>query len=183
MSEQEREWRSAKGYEGWYDVSSDGLVRRSPDAPPRKATYPGRILNPDCATGYNRVYLQVNGKVCRELVHRLVAMAFLPTVASGRHVNHMDGNKLNNRVDNLEWATPRENTRHAWRTGLCTPVQGERSGNSKLCDNDVYIIRCAARHGIPLSMIASRYGVTYQLIYQIATFKIWRHLQPEIEVA
>lgn len=178
--EQDRGWKPCAGYEGHYEVSTDGLIRRSVKG---KSTYRGRILKNDCATGYNRVYLHIGGKVRRELVHRLVAKTFLPVVVAGQYVNHIDGNKTNNRVENLEWATPRENTHHAWRTGLCSALKGEQSGHSKLRDDDVHLIRCAAEHGIPIGMIARRYGVTYQTIYMVATFKTWRHIKPETEVA
>lgn len=69
-------------------------------------------------TGYARVALYKDGKAWSKSVHRLVAEAFLPNPENKPQVNHKDGNKLNNNVDNLEWVTGSENIQHALRTGL-----------------------------------------------------------------
>lgn len=74
----------------------------------------------DTSGGYKRIG---RGKAHAEsLVHRLVATAFIPNPDKLPFVNHIDGNKHNNHVDNLEWVTPKENTIHAWNNGLCKKV-------------------------------------------------------------
>ena len=68
--------------------------------------------------GYYRVNLSINGKLKNALIHRLVAIAYIPNPCNKPQVNHIDGNKTNNSLKNLEWNTPRENVMHARRTGL-----------------------------------------------------------------
>lgn len=105
------EYRKIKGFER-YSVSNYGNVR---------SDITGIILSKRKASnGYLRVNLRT-GKVAYEKptvvhVHRLVAEAFLPPIEGKTYVNHIDGNKDNNNVSNLEWCTPQENSEHAYRT-------------------------------------------------------------------
>lgn len=99
-----REWRSIIDYEGLYEVSNYGEVRKTDGTMMR-----GNINS----YGYRVVSLTKNGKKKDKKVHRLVALAFLTTIQGKDCVNHKDGDKLNNYVENLEWATKGENNRHA----------------------------------------------------------------------
>lgn len=92
-----------------YEVSSDGKVRN-------KKT--GRILKPQLVKGYERVVLSKGNVTKPATVHRLVAGTFFDGDHEGLHVNHIDGNKTNNFIGNLEWVTPGENLKHAYDTGL-----------------------------------------------------------------
>lgn len=122
-------WADIPYFTGLYQVSDSGLVRNSRT---------GRVLKFSTVNGYHRVCLCQNGKMTNLYVHRLVASAFIPNPENKSEVNHIDGNKTNNSVANLEWATRIENQRHAWLTGLhsvsdshkkaigeahCTPVK------------------------------------------------------------
>lgn len=80
--------------------------------------------------GYMTVDFYRNNKATRYKVHRMVAVAFIPNPDNKRVVNHKDGNKSNNHVDNLEWATDSENQLHAYKTGLRIPNKGEEVGTS-----------------------------------------------------
>ena len=104
-----REWRPVVGYVGLYEVSDDGLVRSlSP-----KATKDGGLLTQAISQyGYSRVALCKSSKHKKFYVHRLVAAAFIPNPNDYPCVNHKDENKLNNRVDNLEWCTVKYNTNY-----------------------------------------------------------------------
>lgn len=95
------EWRDVVGYEGYYQVSSEGRVRN--------AIY-GNILNPwKKNNGYLDVVLVGYGRK-HKMVHRLVAEAFIPNPNNEPQINHKDENKTNNRVENLEWCDNRYNS-------------------------------------------------------------------------
>lgn len=110
-------WKPIPGYEEYYEISSLGRVKRIKVG---HGTQAGRIIKEyfDKHTGYCRVALSVNSKVKDYSVHRLVAMTFLPNPEEKREVNHINGIKTDNRLENLEWATPSENRIHAYDTGL-----------------------------------------------------------------
>ena len=84
-----------------YSISDSGEVRKD------TTNY---IMKLQIQQGYNHVTIQINGKPKRFRVHRLVAEAFIPNPESKPYVNHIDGNRQNNLVENLEWVTPAENT-------------------------------------------------------------------------
>jgi hypothetical protein len=82
--------------------------------------------------GYARINLKKDGKTKQMFVHRLVALAFIPNYENKKEVNHIDGDKLNNNVKNLEWCTPKENTKHAYDNGFNKNViAATKKSNSK----------------------------------------------------
>lgn len=91
--------------------------------------------------GYVKCGLCINGKSLRFRVSRLVAEHFIPNPDNKETVNHIDGNKKNNRADNLEWATKSEQMIHAYEKGLKKPMQGTDQKRAKLTTNDVRYIR------------------------------------------
>lgn len=100
------EWRTVLGYEGIYQISSIGRVKNA---------Y-GHILKPETSrNGYKRVTFYDRKKF---QVHRLVAIAFIPNPEDKDVVNHKNGDKLDNSVENLEWSTWSENLKHAYAIGL-----------------------------------------------------------------
>lgn len=109
------EWRPIKGFEGLYEVSNIGNVRSLN----YRRTGEIKILRLyKNNNGYLKAVLCKDGKQCTKKVHRLVANAFIPNLENKPQVNHIDGNKQNNAVSNLEWCTILENIQHSWKTGL-----------------------------------------------------------------
>lgn len=113
-------WKDIEGYEGLYQVSNLGNVkslRKRIDKGKCHRYFDEKILKPiETNRGYLRVKLCKDRKIKKIRVHRLVAEAFIKRPEL--EVNHIDGNKKNNKVENLEWVTQRENKQHAWITGL-----------------------------------------------------------------
>ncbi len=105
-------FKDIKGYEGQYQVSTEGEVKSTPlDGKPTKLLK--QEITQRKNTRYNRVTLCKNGKTTRFQVHRLVTQAFLPNPEDKPHVNHIDNNGLNNKLSNLEWCTRKENMLHS----------------------------------------------------------------------
>ncbi len=107
----DEQWRDIKDFEGYYQVSTKGRVKSF-----HKGTV--RIMKPQVTKGYLRVELQRPGKKRKVGVHILVAETFLPNPESKPEVNHEDGNKSNNCIENLKWSTSSENRQHAVKMGL-----------------------------------------------------------------
>ena len=110
------------GYEGLYSVDMDGNVyavaKDWVTGRNLKRSLPDRKVKLTFRSGY--FYAHLKNEVTKKsvLVHRIVAETFIQNPMSKKQVNHIDGNKTNNKVSNLEWCTPGENQKHAYRTGL-----------------------------------------------------------------
>lgn len=118
-------WKDIPGYEGYYKVSDKGRILSLVGWNGHKYVKRERIINgwiqaTDSTGTYKRrvVRLSKNGKKREVKIHRIVASVFFENKENKPEVNHIDGNTLNNRRENLEWVTSSENKIHAWRTGL-----------------------------------------------------------------
>lgn len=109
-------WKDICGYEGLYQVSNTGKVKSLNNRSNHKSAK--LLIQSVNKGGYERVYLYKNRKRKCYLVHRLVADAFIPNILNKKEVNHIDCNKLNNNVTNLEWCTRHENHIHKCLNGL-----------------------------------------------------------------
>lgn len=133
-------WKDIKGFEGYYQVSDDGQVRSVDRLIYQKnghpLSYKGHIMKQTLArNGYYVVNLRNGTKAHATHVHRLVAEAFIPNPSMFQTVNHIDGNKLNNTISNLEWVSYQGNNVHALKHNLRKPrygttvVQYDKYGN------------------------------------------------------
>lgn len=180
--QKDEEWRPVLGWEGFYEVSSQGRVRSAdrtvftPDSPkgPYYRKYRGRVL---------RQGLNVHGRHCVGLssregrytvsVHVLVCEAFYGPRPSPNHdAAHNDGRPSNNFVNNLRWATKKENMADKLIHG--THNRGERHGNSKLTADAVREIKASSESHAALGRA---FGVNYRTIFDIRSGKIWGHVQ------
>lgn len=140
-----------------------------------------KVHQPKNADGYPGVFFTCDGKSKRVSVHRLMMLLFYPIDNADKMVvNHKDGNKANNNLDNLEWCTSSENSKHAFRTGLKS-ANGEKNSHAKLTEKDVLEIRKRLKNGESGSALAREYGVQKTAISRIKLRKSWSHLKDEDE--
>lgn len=131
--------------------------------------------------GYRRHFMRYKNKSKNKLAHRLVAETFIPNPENKTQVNHKDGNKLNNKVDNLEWCNCQENITHACKTGL-RKNKGEHNIKSKLKGYEVNQIKHALSSGVKPKDLAKEYGVTRSTIYDIKNKKTWFGYNENLEI-
>lgn len=158
-------WKDIPEWEGLYEVSSLGRVRNRH----------GLILKRRIQwTGYNAAVLWKNNVGKPYFVHRLVCAAIIGPRPERYDVNHIDGDRLNNSVENLEYVTRSQNQLHRRVTG--TAALGEMNGQSKLTAENVLEIRKLRAEGVRRITLASRYRVSVYLITAITSRKIWTHI-------
>lgn len=173
-------WKDISEYNGLYQISTFGNVKslsKQRSESQKHIITKEKILKPSISKqGYSRVVLTKHSKHKGYLVHRLVALTFLPKIDGKTFVNHKDCNKTNNNIDNLEWCSSIENTSHAMKNGLMnwnTPAKGEKSGRSKLLLNQVLEIKSLLKRFSDVQ-ISKKYNVTPAAIYYIRIGKNWK---------
>lgn len=170
-------WRSLSEYNGFYDVSNLGRIRSN-----RIKNREQRLLKQHTnKKGYLCVSPKsISGKQRHIGVHRLVATAFIPNPENKPQVNHKNGIKTDNRVENLEWATNKENIIHAYKNNLIKVSKGESHRLSKLKDKDIVDIkRKYFGEQKTIRSIACEYDVYRSTIGRVISNKTWKHLIPK----
>ena len=172
-------WKDIEGYEGWYQISNYGNIKSVDRIIEYKngaiRSLKGKILKTTTGTpGYYITDIHKKGNVNRVSIHRLIGIAFIPNPHAKPCINHKDGNKINNHVDNLEWVTYRENLTHAYSMGLSNVCPGENHQNAKLNPLQVRVIRkCDDLCRLELAEI---FNVSDTNISKIKSRKTWNHI-------
>ena len=171
-------WKPVKGFEGMYEVSSDGRVKSLEGVKVGRRTRRAKeICQQKQWTGYKQVALfDSKGGKSYHKVHRLVAEAFLDNPEGKPQVNHKNGVRDDNRLENLEWVTISENHKHAFNELGKKPSRanlGKPSPRRKLTREHVEAIKRDSRSAVA---IAKDYGVCSQTIRNVKTgafYKVW----------
>jgi hypothetical protein len=171
-------WKPLKNYEVLYEISNLGRVRSL--IKKGNSLYKIKKTNMDVSTGYINIQLRKNNIPLTKRVHRLVAETFIPNLDNKPIVNHIDGNKKNNRVDNLKWVTYSENTLHSFKLGLQKKIFGNNNYITKIKDEDVLKIRELIKEGKTNRDIAKLYKVNPSQISRIKTGKRRKNLCNDI---
>ena len=173
------QWTPIDSLDGKYLISNFGKI---------KINYNGKRVNRNgqikkqfiTKTGYCVSTFQLNGRYYRKYVHRLVADAFIPTNDKNLHINHKDGNKENNTVENLEWVTRSENQIHAYKNGLIIPrlrgKLGEDSINPKFTNSQADEIRQSYVNKVPIKELVKKYNCHKSTIYRIIQNKTYSNI-------
>lgn len=171
------EWRDVVGFEDAYQVSAYGQIKAK-----QKITWNGKcdatrkekILKLyKQKNGYMMINLKRNGKIKHALIHRIVADAWIPNTTNKPTVNHIDGDKANNTVSNLEWCTHSEQNIHASKLGL-KKFTGENHSRHKLKESQVIMIRYLNQNGLKINH--NDYGVSKITIKDVINRKSWKHI-------
>lgn len=165
------EWRQIKEFP-MYEVSNFGRVRTTSNRSFIKN--PPYLSATKSNSGYLRVSLKVKGVSHKKSVHRLVLETFKPTDNPNKVCNHIDGNKLNNYANNLEWVSRSQNLNHAVKLGLIK--SGENSTSSKLTNEQARRIKKLRKNGVSLEKIAKAFNVTIYTVSLVACGKTYRYI-------
>lgn len=176
------DWKDIPGYEGYYMASNLGRIKsldrvvtcKNGRTQTKKGVFPKFEIDKD---GYYKLVLHKNGIKKKGFVHRWIAKTFLPNGQSKPVINHIDGNKQNNEIVNLEWVSLSENTKHAFELGLCVMPLGNDNPNGKLTKKEVIKIRKLRKQGKTLKNISKEVNTSESNIKNIIYGYTWKWLR------
>jgi len=173
-------WKDVIGFEGKYQVSNTGKVKSLERIIKRGEK--GDVLiktlvlkNRLSKKGYHQVILYKKGIQKQFTVHQLVSIMFLENKDSFKEVNHINGIKTDNFSENLEWCSRGHNMRHALRTGLKIPRNGESINTCKLTKSQAAEIKYSDK-SIQSRFLSNKFKVSMQTVWKIRAGKSWNHI-------
>lgn len=177
-------WKDVQGYDGKYQISNMGKVKSLPRIALCRngiiKSVPGGIMVAKVSNGYLIIGLRDGKKKRFFTVHSLVAKAFIANPQDNRQVNHKNGNKADNRAENLEWVTASENVRHSFRVLNRPKNYGRKNGSCRLTEDNVRFIRAHYIPGHPIfgqSAMARQFSVTQYAVRSVITGHCWAWLE------
>ena len=166
-------WKDINNYEGLYAVSNTGEVKSYPKKKGSFHKLETLLTLSVKRNGYLQAALSKDNKVRHVLVHRLVAIHFLPNPDALPQVNHINGIKTDNRSENLEWVTSSDNLKHSYKIGL-QRQDGEYHATKKLNWEKVRLIRTLHANGVDTHTLSNQFGVHSGHINSIIANKFWK---------
>lgn len=160
-------WKDIPNYEGLYQVSSMGRLI---------STKTNKLLKPRIRKGYVKYVLCKDRIRSDKGAHQWVMISFVPNTKNLKCINHKNGIKTDNRVENLEWCDQRQNIVHAYDTGLSVGMKGGDHPLAKLTINDVNEIRMIGE-SVSSRKLGSIYGVSKTQILYVRNHKSWSHIK------
>lgn len=164
-------WKDVVGYEGIYQVSNIGQIKRILAA---QGAQPNKLLSPTVeGSGYLCVHLYKNRKTTTHRIHRLVLQAFIGSPPSSKHeARHLDGCRTNNNINNLKWGTRSENVQDAIKHG--TAAIGTKNAGAKFTKKNIKTIRYLLSTGMSNTAIAKQFNVSNSIISDIKLNKSYK---------
>lgn len=160
-------WREAVGYENLYRISNLGNLQDILTGKIRKSSLNSR--------GYPQLHLWRNGKKRNHTIHSLVMASFVGDRPTMMDINHRNGNKTDNRIENLEYVTRSQNIKHAFSIGLISK-QGEKNPRAKLTDALIFSIRQLRKEGMTGRMLSRKFGISDGHVSDIVHHRLWAHV-------
>lgn len=170
-------WKAVIGYEGIYEVSDLGNLRRIiPWWNGRAWRNPTGCLKPQPSRKYKHVSLYKDGVCVQVTIHSIVAAAFIGPVPLGKQINHKNGVHADNKVLNLEYLTPSENQTHARRVLKVGNQDGSKNPAAKLTESEVLDIRRHYESGNTMDDIAKTFRVHRATVSDAIHRRTWKHI-------
>lgn len=156
-------------WKGTYHVTKSGEVFNR---------FGKRMKSFDNGRGYQIVSLRIDGNYVVKSLHRLVAEVYLENSSNLTEVNHEDGCKTNNNLDNLSWCTRSQNIQHCYDKGLRS-ARGSENSNASLNEETVTVICCKLQEGFSPKDISSSLCVSYNSVRKIKSRFTWKHISKD----